>query len=67
MATSAPVDDVGTGVLQNLYQTMPGDPLTDTLQVTADLSLYAGQTVRLRFAASVKLLTRRIFCWWQMP
>ena len=54
MSTSAPVDDVGTGVLQNLHQTMPGDPLIDTLQVTADLSAYAGQTVRLRFAAAVR-------------
>jgi hypothetical protein len=54
MDPAAPVDDVGAGVLQNLYQTMPGDSLTRSFQVTADLSAYAGQTVRLRFAAAVK-------------
>jgi multisubunit Na+/H+ antiporter MnhC subunit len=52
MSTTA-LDDVGAGVLQNLYQTDPGDPLTETLIVTANLAAFAGQTVRLRFAAAV--------------
>lgn len=52
MDPSAPVDDVGAGVLQNLYQTVPADSLTPTktVTVTADLSGFAGETIRLRFA-----------------
>jgi hypothetical protein len=50
MDPTAAVDDIGAGVPQNLYQTNPGDPLTETLLVSADLAPFAGQTVRLRFA-----------------
>ena len=42
-------------VLQNLYQSQPGDPLesgytTVSVDVSAVMATYAGQTVRLRFA-----------------
>ena len=49
---SAPVDSVSPSqVLATLFQTSPGDPfILGPTQVTADLSPYAGQTVRLRFA-----------------
>jgi hypothetical protein len=51
MNTSAPLNDVGAGVLQNLFITNPGDALVQSYQtVTADLSMFSGQTVRLRFA-----------------
>src|SRR5687768_9055602 len=52
MSPTAPVDDVGTGVLLNVYQTQPGDPLVfgAYITVTADLSAFSGQTVVLRFA-----------------
>jgi hypothetical protein len=53
MSPAAPVDGVGAGVLRNLYQTMPGDPLTNNIVVTDDLAAFAGQTIRLRFAAAV--------------
>jgi hypothetical protein len=53
MDPTSDIDDVGAGVLQNLYQTMPGDPLSENITVTADLSAFAGQTIRLRFAAAV--------------
>ncbi|MDP3909605.1 MAG: hypothetical protein Q8Q14_04370 [Gemmatimonadales bacterium] len=53
MNPGAAVDDVGAGVLENLYQTDPGDPLSENILVTANLAAYAGQTVRLRFAAAV--------------
>jgi len=52
MNTAAPLTDVGSGVLLNVYQTNPGDPpVTGYTIVTANLSAFAGQTVRLRFAA----------------
>lgn len=49
---SAPVTDVGTGVLASLFQTQPTDSSVDTAYArhTYDLSLFAGRTVRLRFA-----------------
>ncbi len=51
MNPSAVLDDVGGGVLQNLYITNPGDALVQSYQtVTANLSAFSGQTVRLRFA-----------------
>lgn len=51
MDPSAPVDDTGSGVLMNVYQSKAGDPLY--LQYdrhTVDVSRFAGRTVRLRFA-----------------
>lgn len=51
MNPSAALDDVGGGVLQNLYITNPGDALVQSYQtVTANLNAFSGQTVRLRFA-----------------
>ena len=51
MNTSAPLTDVGSGVLLNVYQTKVGDPPVSGYGiVTANLSMFAGQTVRLRFA-----------------
>lgn len=53
MDPTAAIEDVGAGVLQNLFIT---DPVNDPLEfgyitVTADLSRFAGRLVRLRFAA----------------
>lgn len=53
MDPEAPLYDVGAGVIENLFQTVEGDPQSigyTTLEF--DLSGFAGQTVRLR-AASV--------------
>ena len=51
MDPGAAVDDVGAGVLANIYQTQPGDPLVSGYDdIVADLSAFKGQTVRLRFA-----------------
>jgi hypothetical protein len=52
MNPAAPPQDVGAGVLMNVYQTQPGDPLISAgyLTISADLSAFNGQTVRLRFA-----------------
>jgi hypothetical protein len=52
MDPAAPIDDVGAGVLLNVYQTRPGDPPVSDgyLTVTADLSAFNGRSVRLRFA-----------------
>jgi hypothetical protein len=51
MNPAAGVTDVGTGVLLNVYQTQPGDPLVSGyITLTADLTPLAGQTVRIRFA-----------------
>ena len=48
---AASPDDVGAGVLENLFITNPGDPSVQSYQtIAADISAYAGQTVRLRFA-----------------
>ena len=50
MDPSAPLDDVGAGVLQNVYQTQPGNPLIDGYKtVSATLSAGGGSTIRLRF------------------
>lgn len=46
--------DVGDGVLLNLFQTEPGDPLElDYTTIEFDLTPFAGQTVRLRAAVVV--------------
>ena len=51
MNPAAAADDVGAGVLMNVYQTQPGDSSTlGYTTISADLSAYAGQTVRIRFA-----------------
>jgi len=51
MDPSAPLRDVGSGVLMKLYQTQTGDPKnTPYTKVTRDVSAFAGRTVRLRFA-----------------
>jgi len=51
MDPAAAVTDVGTGVRLNIYRTEPGDPLnTGYVELTADLTPFAGQTVRIRFA-----------------
>ena len=51
MDPGAPLDDVGAGVLANVYQTAPGDPPESGYsRVVADLSAFEGQTVRIRFA-----------------
>jgi hypothetical protein len=56
MTTSANLFSVAGGdVLQNLFQTQPGDPLTSgyttyTIDVTSLLTAHVGQTLRLRFA-----------------
>ena len=52
MDPSAPVDDTGAGVLLNVFLTDPGDPSEfGYISVTADLTPFAGQTVRVRFAS----------------
>jgi hypothetical protein len=51
MDPAAPVDDVGSGVLMNIFLTQDSDPFEfGYVTATADLSAFAGQTVRLRFA-----------------
>src|SRR5207253_5889980 len=61
MDPTALVDDVGAGVLRNIFITTPGDPLVTTAPgnqlttpvyrtIVADLSAFAGKTIRLRFA-----------------
>jgi hypothetical protein len=61
MDPTAPVDDVGAGVLRNIFITAPGDPLVTTAPgdpqmtpvyrtIVADLSAFAGKRIRLRFA-----------------
>jgi hypothetical protein len=51
MSPAAPLDDMGAGILLNVYATLPGDPLSiGYTPVTANLDAFAGQTVRLRFA-----------------
>lgn len=51
MDPSAPVDDVGSGVLLNVFLTQPGDATSlPYTTLTADLTPFAGQTIRLRFA-----------------
>jgi hypothetical protein len=51
---AAPINDTGAGVLLPIYRTNVGDPLVSGYtQVSANLSQFAGQTVRLRFAVVV--------------
>jgi hypothetical protein len=51
MSTGAPIDDVGAGVLLNVFKTVPGDPTSIPFgPLTANLTAFAGQTVRLRIA-----------------
>ena len=51
MDPGAPLDDVGAGVLANVYQTESGDPAESGYsRVVYDLTSFAGQTVRIRFA-----------------
>lgn len=52
MRPSAPVTSVDPAdILASVYQSHAGDPLTQTpSQITADLSAFAGQTVRIRIA-----------------
>ena len=53
MDPDAPLYDVGAGVIQNLFQTVEGDPQSiGYTTIEFDLTAFAGQTVRLR-AASV--------------
>jgi hypothetical protein len=54
-ATSDPFSVAVTDVLQNLYRTLPGDPLvsgynTISVDVTALLNAHLNETLRLRFA-----------------
>jgi uncharacterized protein DUF4214 len=55
ITTTANIESVAAGdVLANLYQSKPGDPLVISPTLfTYDLSAFAGQTVRLRFAEAV--------------
>ncbi len=47
----AAVDDVGAGVLANLFITNPGDPNVQSYQtIVGDLTPFGGQIVRLRLA-----------------
>jgi hypothetical protein len=47
----AAAPDVGAGVLRLIYQTQPADPTSSGyIVLTADLSAFAGRTVRIRFA-----------------
>jgi len=51
MDPSADDFDVGSGVLANVYQTQPGDPLQSGYDnIVFNLDAFGGQTVRLRFA-----------------
>ena len=51
MSTASSAFDVNVGVLRNVYQTQAGNALTQSYaKVSADLSAFAGQQVRLRIA-----------------
>jgi len=52
MKPSAPIDSVASGdILATVFRTVAGDPLSlGPTKKTADLSAFAGQTVRLRLA-----------------
>ncbi|MFL6229672.1 MAG: carboxypeptidase regulatory-like domain-containing protein [Pyrinomonadaceae bacterium] len=52
--TAAPDTNVSSDILANVFRTRSGDPesMRPTL-ITYDISAFAGQTVRLRFAAGV--------------
>jgi len=48
---SAPVNDIGSGVMMKIFQTLPADsPFSSYQTYTYDLSPFAGRTIRLRFA-----------------
>jgi hypothetical protein len=52
MSTSAPAFDVVSGVLHNVFRTQAGNALTQNYaNLSADLSAFAGQQVRLRIAS----------------
>ncbi|MGC1165102.1 MAG: hypothetical protein WA862_03255 [Solirubrobacterales bacterium] len=54
MTLAAPIDSVApTDILRTVFRTLPGDPkrMLPT-RLTADLSAFAGQTVRLRIAVA---------------
>jgi hypothetical protein len=55
MRPSSPIDSVASGdILLTVFRTLTGDPESiGPTQKTADLSAFAGQTVRLRFAVVV--------------
>jgi hypothetical protein len=51
MDPAAPLDDLGAGVLATVYETRPGDETESGYdRITYDMSPFAGETVRLRFA-----------------
>lgn len=51
MDPAAPIDDIGAGVLQNIFITNVGDPASlGYTNITADLSVFSGQTIRIRIA-----------------
>ncbi len=53
MSPAAAIQDIGVGVLRNLFSTQPGDAaMTGYATITTDVSAFAGQTIRLRFAES---------------
>jgi hypothetical protein len=61
MDPNAPDFDIGAGVLENLFQTNPGDPLSlGYTTVNFDLTDFAGTTVRFR-AAEVDNLGNFLF------
>jgi hypothetical protein len=50
MNPAAPIDDLGAGVLLNVYKTTPINPPTlPYTPISANLNAFAGQTIRLRF------------------
>jgi Bacterial Ig-like domain (group 3)/Fibronectin type III domain len=52
VSPASPIQDTA-GVLQNLYKTQVGDaPMAAYTTINANVSAYAGQTIRLRFAES---------------
>jgi len=54
MTTASPIDSLAPGDIKaNIFHTSPGDPaIRAVAPVTFDLSPWAGQTVRLRFAGA---------------
>lgn len=56
MSPSAPLFDLGAGVLRNLYRTQPNDSRSDSYNpLSWDLSAFGGQTIRLRIAEADNL------------
>jgi hypothetical protein len=50
MNPAAALDDVGSGVLLNVFRTVAGDSLLiGPRTISADLTAFAGQTIRIRF------------------